>query len=346
MLLPTVMSLLDNQLDYSILCKPAPILLSILVVAATAWVYSSYRERIRFRDSHVLITGGSSGIGLCIAHQALAEGARVSIVARNRRKLEDSEAQLIAQATGDAKTGRDRVECFSCDCTDAAAVEETFASAEAALGPIDIFIGSAGGATGGRFEELNAKTLESGLRGNFVSQLHPAHAAFKRMVERNRGHICLIGSMASLVGVFGYSAYTPAKFAVRGLAEVLYYEGAPRGVSVTLALPPDTDTPGYREEVKIMPAETLAVSQGSGIFKAEDVAEKIVNGIKRGVYRVTIGMDGALLGMLTSGMSPGVSLLDVIAMPILRIVSAFYVSNWKTLIRQAYEKRLRQQSCS
>ncbi len=320
---------IGSLLDYETLRVPIQIGVTLLLVLTTWLLFSSYRERVHLRDAHVLITGGSSGIGLCLARLALAEGAKVSIVARNQSRLDAAKEQLSALPLKGI-----RVEVYSCDCTDADAVGECFDVAEKALGPVDLLIGSAGGAQGGYFQDLTPASFEAGLRGNYVSQLYPAHTAFRRMVERKRGHICLVGSLASLLGVFGYSTYAPAKFAVRGLAEVLYYEGEPHGVGVTLALPPDTNTPGYREEIKDMPPESRAISADGGLFEAEVVAKKILKGIKRGAYRVTVGMDGALLGMVTAGMTPGISFLEVVLMPILRVASAFYVANWLSTIRR------------
>lgn len=326
--------LFESQLDYETLRIPLQVISTLLMVLSTWRLFSSYRERNRFNGAHVLITGGSSGIGLCLARLALKEGAKVSIVARNQSRLDAAKAQLLSLPLNNMQ-----VETYSCDCTDASAVEACFDSAENVLGPVDILIGSAGGAQGGYFEQLSADTLEFGLRANYISQLHPAHSAFRRMVTRKQGHICFVGSLASLLGVFGYSAYAPAKFAVRGLAEVLYYEGEPHGVGITLALPPDTDTPGYREEVKDMPPESRAVSADGGLFEAEVVARKIMAGVKYGSYRVTVGMDGALLGMVTAGMTPGISLAEIILMPFLRIASAFYVVNWRSLIQREHKKR-------
>lgn len=328
------------QLDYDTFRIPIQIVATVLLLILTSWrVFSMYRQRVVLRDAHVLITGGSSGIGLSLARLALEEGAKVSIVARNKSRLEAAKNQLSALSLNNIQ-----VEVYSCDCTDSNAFADCFDSAEKALGPVDLLIGSAGGAQGGYFQDLAPAAFDFGLRANYLSQLYPAHVAFRRMVERKHGHICFVGSLASLLGVFGYSTYAPAKFALRGLAEVLYYEGGPHGIGVTLALPPDTDTPGYREEIKDMPPESRAVSADGGLFEADVVAKKILDGIKRGAYRITVGIDGALLGMVSAGMTPGISLDEVLLMPFLRIASAFYVANWQNIIRREHRKRQSQKN--
>lgn len=311
---------------------------AVIIFLTTLWVYRRYNgEVVQFNGSHIVITGGSSGIGLCIAHCALEEGSRVTIIARDASRLAAAETQLLAQNANSSA----RIASFSCDASDPVAIEQCFSDAEEALGPIDVLVNAAGGAHGGYFEKLDPELLEHSMKANYFAQLHPAQAAFRRMVDRESpGHICFVGSMASLVGVFGYSAYTPAKFALRGLAEVLYYEGSSRNIGITVAYPPDTDTPGYKNELNSMPPESLAVSQGAGVFSPELVASKIVRAIKRGQYRVTVGVDGKLLGIVSAAMTPNLSIIEIFLMPILRIASAFYVYNWKAMIRRAYEKRL------
>lgn len=75
-------------------------------------------------------------------------------------------------------------------------------------------------------------------------------------------------------GIFGYTAYSSTKFALRGLAESLAMELQPYGISVTLSLPPDTDTPGYAVEELSKPKETKAISQMANLVQPEAVAEK------------------------------------------------------------------------
>lgn len=76
-------------------------------------------------------------------------------------------------------------------------------------------------------------------------------------------------------GIFGYSAYCSTKFALRGLAESIAMELRPYNISVTLALPPDTDTPGFAVEELSKPLETRLISQTSGLVRPEVVADKL-----------------------------------------------------------------------
>lgn len=91
----------------------------------------------------------------------------------------------------------------------------------------------------------------------------------------------LLASGAALLGLYGYTACAPAKFAVRGLAEALRRELAPDGIGVSVIYPPDTDTPGYREELRHRSALTRRLAASGGLMTAGAVAAAILRGIEQ-----------------------------------------------------------------
>jgi NAD(P)-dependent dehydrogenase (short-subunit alcohol dehydrogenase family) len=99
----------------------------------------------------------------------------------------------------------------------------------------------------GLIEDQPEDEYERTMRVNYLGSVFAVRAALPHMSAG--GRIVLIGSMAGLTGVAGYSSYCPTKFAVRGLAEALTMELRPRGITVSLATPPDVDTPGFAHEV-------------------------------------------------------------------------------------------------
>ena len=88
----------------------------------------------------------------------------------------------------------------------------------------------------------------------------------------------LVASGAALLGLYGYTSYAPTKFAVRGLAEALRSELAPEGIAVSVVYPPDTDTPGYREELRHRSAITHRLARLRRAAPADAVAEAIWRG--------------------------------------------------------------------
>eukprot|EP00173_Palmaria_palmata_P003880 Plantae.Rhodophyta-Palmaria_palmata.ctg4311.p1 GENE.Plantae.Rhodophyta-Palmaria_palmata.ctg4311~~Plantae.Rhodophyta-Palmaria_palmata.ctg4311.p1 ORF type:complete len:331 (+),score=50.81 Plantae.Rhodophyta-Palmaria_palmata.ctg4311:52-993(+) len=297
-------------------------------------LFPSVDERFRraFCDKHVIVTGASSGIGRCVALRLASAGAKLTLIARTAGRLSDAADDARAvQPLGCSAP----IISLPCDCSDAAAVDEAFASIDA----VDVLVNCAGGAVGGYFEDLTAEVAEAQMRGNYFSQLYPTRAVFKLMKESGEGgHLVLTSSVAGLVGVFGYSAYAPAKYALRGLGEVLYYEGRSHGIEFTICYPPDTDTPGYAKEQLTMPEEALAISKSAGVFAPDKVAEALLLGVIHKQKRVMIGLEGKMLGILTAGMTPGASFIEILLMPIMRLLSLYFVADFNSIIRGVQQK--------
>jgi 3-dehydrosphinganine reductase len=133
------------------------------------------------------------------------------------------------------------------------------------------------------------------------------------MRQHGSGRIVLVSSQAGQVGVFGYTSYCATKFALKGLAESLQMELARDNIYVTVAYPPDTDTPGFAEENKTKPIETQLINETSGVLSAEEVAKKIIASTQKGSFSCWFGINGFLLECLTSGAQPITSMLELIA---------------------------------
>jgi 3-dehydrosphinganine reductase len=227
----------------------------------------------RIVDRHAVITGGSSGIGLATARALAAKGARLTIVARRPELLDAAVVELAA-------TGAD-VASISLDVSDRDAVAAVFQGIEADRGPVEILVCSAGVARPGYFEELDDDVFREMMEVDYFGTLWPIRAVVPGMIERGSGSIVGVSSDAGLVGVFGYTAYGAAKFAVRGMLEALRAEMVPHGVHVACCYPPDVDTPQLAWEEQYKPDETRAISGTFKPLQPEKVASCIVTGIEK-----------------------------------------------------------------
>ncbi|MFZ1057108.1 MAG: SDR family oxidoreductase [Opitutaceae bacterium] len=254
---------------------------------------------MHLRDQHVLVTGGSSGIGLALAVRAAAAGARVSIVSRNEARLEAARKSILASGHPESP-----VFVSAADVSSETAVLASLREAEKAQGPIDVLITSAGTARPGYFEEVPVAVFERTMAVNYFGTLYPLKAVVPAMVKRGKGAVVLISSGAGLIGLFGYTPYSPTKFALRGLAESLRAELKPTGVHVMIVYPPDTDTPQLAEEELTKPAETRAITKAGGLWSADEVARVTLEGLRRRRFAVTPGLRMAALGRLHSLLSP------------------------------------------
>jgi 3-dehydrosphinganine reductase len=239
---------------------------------------------MRISNAHAIVTGGSQGIGLATARILASRGARVSLIARDARRLDDA-AAAVGPGTKVAPA----------DVSDDAAVTAAIAELVAAQGPCELLVTAAGASHPGYFEQLEVEHFRAQMDLNYFGTLLPIRAVLGSMLERGRGTIVGISSAAGLVGVFGFGAYAPSKYAVRGLMDALRAEVEGRGVFVACAFPPDTLTPGFETENLIKPRETAAVSAGIKPKLAEEIGAGLVRGIERDRHVITFDPQTALL---------------------------------------------------
>jgi len=253
-----------------------------------------------FYQKHVIITGGSSGIGKATAIMLAAEGAHLSIIARRQDVLLQAQAEIEAVKIFPEQ----RVVCLSASVTQFDEIQTAITKAIEELGPPTLVITSAGIAHPGYFQELPVNVFEETMNINYFGTLYAIQAALPSMLEQQQGHIVMISSVAGLIGVYGYSAYSPSKFAVRGLAESLRGELKPFDIGVSIVYPPDTDTPQLAAENLTKPYETKLITSSTKIWKPEEVAQVIINGIKRKDFAITPGGEAKILQIGHSLLAP------------------------------------------
>lgn len=240
---------------------------------------------------HALITGGSSGIGKALANKLAAEGYDISLIARRHQPL----AQAAEEVRGHRQDRSQKVAFYPADVADRPQAEAAVKAAIAAFGPPDLVITSAGVSEPGYFAELPAENFERAIAVNYLGTLYVVRAALEPMRARKRGHIVLVSSGAALMGVFGYASYCPSKFAVRGLGETLLAELRSDNIAVSVAYPPDTETPMLEAEMKTAPAETRAICSLAKTWSADGVADCILAGLRRGKFAITPGLTLTLM---------------------------------------------------
>jgi 3-dehydrosphinganine reductase len=251
------------------------------------------------RGQHVLITGGSSGIGLALARQCASEGAKLSLLARDRGKLEAARSAITA-----GNPGSPEVVSLSADVAVEAEVLAALSAAEKVHGPIDVLIACAGISRPGYFEEVPVSVFERTMAVNYFGTLYALKTVIPSMKKRRSGAVVLVSSGAGLHGFFGYTPYSPSKFALRGLAEALRAEMKDTGVHVMIVYPPDTDTGQLVEENQTKPVETSAITSKGGLWKAEDVARVTLEGLSRRRFTVTPGIQVTALAWLGGLFAP------------------------------------------
>lgn len=178
---------------------------------------------LNLKDKHVLITGGSKGIGLACAAAFLQEGARVTLVARQAETLEAARRQLLGAAPSNS------VQICVADLTDAAQAAQALAKAQGLGGPIDVLVNSAGAAKRTPAPDLSPQAWHDAMLSKFFSYIHMMDPTIKAMAARGQGAIVNVigngGKVASPVHLPGGSANAALMLATAGLANAYAGQG-------------------------------------------------------------------------------------------------------------------------
>ena len=182
------------------------------------------------RDGRVcFITGASSGFGRGLALRLSRQGYAVGVAARRAEKLTTLAEEIEAQGG--------KVEVFAVDVADRDALLGAIADCEATLGPIDLLIANAGVSSHARPEELDAREVDGIMQINFLGAVTATEGVLQGMLERGRGQIVAVSSLASYQGLLYHGSYCASKAAMNGFFESLRLDVARRGVDVTLITP-------------------------------------------------------------------------------------------------------------
>ena len=185
---------------------------------------------MRLGNKTAFITGGNSGIGLATARLFVAEGARVAITGRNQKTL-DAAAQEL---------GRNAI-AIAADITDVAATEAAVQQAVNNFGKLDILFANAGVAGNTPLGGTTIAAFERVIRTNLTAVFFTVQAAIAHL--NDGASIILNGSVISVLGSPGYSAYAASKAGVRAMARVMASELTPRGIRVNVISPGAIRTP-------------------------------------------------------------------------------------------------------
>ena len=246
----------------------------------------------RLANKTALITGGNSGIGLATARLFVAEGARVIITGRNAETLRAAASELGPNAFA-----------VVADATDVAATEAAIRKGVDKFGKLDIVFANAGipGSTPVGSTPLAA--FEQVIRTNVTAVFFTVQAAVAHM--NDGGSIILNGSVISVLGNPGYSAYAASKAAVRAMARVMASELSPRGIRVNVVAPGGARTPIWKgraptdDAFAVLEKRIAAVTPLGRIAEADHIAKTVLflaSDDAAHVQSVEIFVDGGATG--------------------------------------------------
>lgn len=239
-----------------------------------------------FRGKNVIVTGGSSGIGLAIAHALAGRGAHPALVARNKSKLEAARKEIHARYPGI------RCTIFPCDVGNAKQVHSTVARIRKNVGTIHGLVNNAGKSYPEYFEKIPSEVFDDLVRVDYLGSVYFTREVYEDMPPES--FIAFTSSVVGYMGVFGFSAYAGPKFAQIGFAESLWHEARAREIHVCVLCPPDTKTPGFEDEEKGKPEETRKLSESASLMTPEDVAHRFLNALSKKRFLINVNWQSAL----------------------------------------------------
>src|SRR2546428_9702828 len=208
---------------------------------------------VSIQNQVAVVTGAGRGSGRAIAVELGRLGARVALAARSRSELEDA-----ARTIGSAAT------VFPTDVRKKEELQRLFEQVSAGNGPVDILVNAAGIAVFGPVLEFGDEDFENLIETNLRGIFFACRLVLPSMVERKRGHIVNIASIAGKVGSANRAVYCASKFGVVGFTESLAEEVRQHGIRAAVICPGSTDT-------RFSPKETSGKARDK-MLRPEDVA--------------------------------------------------------------------------
>jgi NAD(P)-dependent dehydrogenase (short-subunit alcohol dehydrogenase family) len=252
----------------------------------------------------VVITGGSRGLGLALAREVSAQGARVVICGRDpdsleraRHSLEQLGAEVLAEP---------------CDVTQPESVDNLFERVRDQFGPVDVLINNAGVIEVGPAETMSIGDYEEAMQTNFWGMLNPTLAVLPEMRQRNSGRIVNITSIGGKLGIPHLLPYSASKFAAVGFSQGLRAEVAGDGIKVVTACPGLMRTGSPRNAIfrgrHRSEYAWFSISDAlPGLsISAEKAARRIVAGLRRGDAEVLFPLPARLAAMVNA-VAPGLT---------------------------------------
>jgi short-subunit dehydrogenase len=232
----------------------------------------------------VLLTGATGGLGHAIARRLAAAGAHVVLSGRRGDVL----VKLASEIGG---------EVAPADLTDPQAVREL----AAAHGDADILVSNAGLSAAGVIDSWTEDQIDRALDVNLRSAIMLARLLAPHMVERHRGHLVFMSSLAGKTPTAGTSLYNATKFGLRGFAGALRAELHGSGVGVSAIFP------GFIRDAGMFHEAGVKLPFGVGTKSPEQVASATLRAIERDKAEVVVAPVGLRVGSALGGLVPDIA---------------------------------------
>jgi uncharacterized protein len=239
---------------------------------------------MELRDSSVLLTGATGGIGHAIARQLHAAGATLLLTGRRTDVLEPLAAEVGGRAT-------------AVDLADRDAVDRLLDEA----GDVDILVANAALPASGDILSFTPSEIDRALEVNLRAPVILSRVLGERMAMRGSGHIVLISSLSGKSGQASSSIYSATKFGLRGFGQGLRGDLGPRGVGVS------TVFPGFIRDAGMFHESGTKLPKGVGSSTPDDVAAAVLKAITADKGEIDVAPASMRAGTAFAQLAPAMS---------------------------------------
>jgi uncharacterized protein len=239
---------------------------------------------VQLGGTTALLTGASGGIGQATARALHARGARVLLNGRRAAVRDELRAALGENA-----------EVLRADLAETAGVVALARSA----GAVDVLVANAGLPASGPLDGFTPEQIDRALDVNLRAPMQLTRALVPGMVERGRGHVVLVSSLAGKVASVGSAVYSATKFGLRGFGAGLRHDLHGTGVGVTVVFPSFVRDAGMYAETEV------DLPPWVGTRTPDDVARAVVRGIEENRAEIDVAPLSLRLGAVASALAPG-----------------------------------------
>ena len=273
-------------------------------------------------NANVVITGGSSGVGLAVAQECLNRGAHfVVLIARNEQRLEKAKESLNYDKS------KQTVLTYSADVSDWKSLQSAFNNIKESVQNIDYLFANAGFSKPGLFQDTTCEDFQQQINIDYLGAAYASRLAFPMM--RKGSHITYSGSICSIFTFAGYSAYGPAKYAIKALAETLRNELRSSQINIHMGILSTVDTPGLKRENEVKPEVCSAIEGTATVFQPSYIAQTLLKGIDRNDYYITMEFLSWIMAEIGFGICPTsnifMQLIFAPFIPLIRLGALIYV---------------------
>lgn len=297
--------------------------LGICVLALIVFVKRCMnKKRVPMEGKTVVITGGSSGVGLSLAQECLNRGAsKIALIARSVNGLNSAISTLKINSNQEVRG-------FPADVSVTTSITDAFNKIEESfIKEIDFLFVNAGAAMPQLLKDTNIDVLGQQCDVNLKGAMLTTKAALN-MLSKD-AHINYSGSVCSIFTFSGYSGYGTAKTGLRGLSDTLRNEFRHTDIKIHFSIISSVDTPGYKNECLKKPEACKRIEGTASLFKPEQIAKLILGGIDKGDYYITMEFLSWIMLELCYGITPTNNIFLQMAispfLPIIRKGALIYI---------------------